>query len=203
MPYTGGSQKRARAILWRKRMLYAGIAALVVIAWAIYTYNRFVTLGRRAGEAWSGISVQLKRRRDLIPNLADVVKGYAAHEKGLFSEVAAARAALGTIPADVPTPELAASENRVTGLAGKLVAVSEAYPDLKADTAFLKLQAALFETEDQLQMARRYYNGTVRNYMILYESFPSLLLPKLFPFARREYFQLENDADRAAPQVIL
>lgn len=188
----------------RTTMHYAlpiGIALLLPFLWAVYTYNRFVTLGRRAGEAWSGISVQLKRRHDLIPALVDVVKGYAAHEKNLFAEIAATRAGAGN--ASTPTPELAAAENRLGALAGRLFAVSEAYPELKADRNFLHLQQALSETEDHLQMARRYYNGTVRNYMVLYESFPSLLIPKMFSFAPKEYFQLESDAERAVPVAAL
>ena len=179
----------------------AGLAVFLIAAWGVYTYNRFVSLGRRAGEAWSGISVQLRRRHDLVPALVSVVKGYAAHEKDLFTEVAKARAEADAAPG--PSAALARSETRLDSLVNRLVAVAEAYPELKASESFLALQAALSETEDQLQMARRYYNGTVRNYMILYESFPSLLFPRLFSFQPREYFQLDHDGERAAPVVSL
>ncbi|MDL2209941.1 LemA family protein [Desulfovibrio sp. OttesenSCG-928-O18] len=184
-------------------MMYAGIAALVICVWGVITYNRFVSLGRRAGEAWSGISVQLKRRHDLIPNLVEIVKSYAAHESELFSRVAELRAATAAIGAEAPSRELGRGEGELGSLLGRLFAVSEAYPELRASENFIHLHQALFDAEEQLQMARRYYNGTVRNYMILYESFPSMLLPKLFSFESKEYFELESDTEKLAPSVSL
>ena len=187
-------------------MAYASVAALVIFVWAAVTYNRLVSLNRRAGEAWSGISVQLKRRHDLIPNLVDVVRAYAAHERDLFAEIAALRSSGANATdgaAEGPSAGLASSEGRVDGALRRLFAVSESYPDLKADGSFLRLQQSLSDVEDHLQMARRYYNGTVRNYMILHESFPSLCIARMFSFARREYFQLENETDRAVPAVSL
>ncbi|CAK7039434.1 MAG: Protein LemA [Desulfovibrio sp.] len=184
-------------------MLYAGIAAGVVLLWVAVTYNKFISLRRKVDEAWSGISVQLKRRHDLIPNLVEVVKAYAVHESSLLEEVTKLRAAVSAMPHNTASDSLAKGEGEIGGAIGKLIFLSEAYPELKANENFIHLHEALYDAEEQLQMARRYYNGTVRRYMILYESFPSLFIAKLFSMPVREYFQLDSSAERLLPQVSL
>jgi LemA protein len=174
--------------------------AVVVLGWGVLTYNRLVALRQRVREGWSGIDVQLKRRANLIPNLVRTVKGYAQHERGVLEAVteqrARVQAAAGATPADRQ-----AAENGLTAALTRLFAVAENYPDLKADGTFVDLQQTLGELEDQIQMARRYYNGTVRDMNTLIEAFPSNLIAGWFRFEPREYFEVEHDGDRAVPTV--
>ncbi|PIR83957.1 hypothetical protein COU18_00905 [Candidatus Kaiserbacteria bacterium CG10_big_fil_rev_8_21_14_0_10_51_14] len=169
-----------------------GVVAVVVL-WAIWAYNRFVSLTNRCEEAWSDIDVQLKRRYDLIPNLVETVKGYAAHEAGTLQKVTDARAkAMGA----QTVGEHAQAENMLTGALKSLFAVSEAYPDLKANTNFLELQRELSDTENKIQAARRFYNSVVQELQNALEQFPSNLIGNMFKFKTREFFQL--DASEAA-----
>jgi LemA protein len=177
------------------------IVVLIVIAliWAVATYNGFVRLRNLVQEAWRQIDVELNRRHDLIPNLVETVKGYAAHERGVFDEVSQARAAAsggGQSPA-----QQAASENVLTQALGRLFAVAEAYPVLRASENFQQLQLELTNTEDRIAAGRRFYNANVRALNTMVESFPSNVIAKSFGFARAEYFETEDPAVRAAPQV--
>jgi LemA protein len=148
-------------------------------------------------EAWSGIDVQLKRRADLIPNLVETVKGYASHERGTFDELTKLRSQTGT--QDIA--ERAQTEAAITAAIGKVMAVAEAYPDLKASANFQQLQGDLNNIEDQLQLARRYYNGTVRDYNVTIEQFPSCLIASSGGFTAQPFFQIDNAADRDVPKV--
>jgi LemA protein len=172
----------------------------VVLAWAALTYNRLVKMRNMVKEGWSGIDVQLKRRATLIPVLVETVKGYVGHERGLLVEIADLRSkSLRT----EKIGEKGAVETALSRTVGNLLAVAEAYPDLKASHNFGELQKELTEIEDQIQMARRYYNGTVRNLNIAVESFPSNIVAKLFTFIQAEFFAIDDEAERNAPQVTL
>lgn len=174
-----------------------GLAVLLVV-WAIAAYNRFVRLVQRSKEAWADIDVQLKRRYDLIPNLVETVKGYASHEAGTLEKVTAARAAAmdaGSIE------DKAKAENMLTGALKSLFAVSEAYPDLKANTNFLELQRELSDTENKIQAARRFYNTNVRDLNTSIESFPGTIIASMFRFEPREFFEL-SEADAAAKEPV-
>ena len=173
--------------------------AVVIVVFGVVLYNRLVRTQQMANEGWSGIDVQLKRRADLIPNLVDTVKGYASHERTLFDEIARLRTEAGRIRED-DVAARGAAEGKLSAAVGKLMALAEAYPDLKASENFGKLQAELATVEDEIQMSRRYYNGAVRNLDIMVESFPSNLMAQLFGFRLRDYFEIE-DGDRAVPQV--
>jgi LemA protein len=179
------------------------VIVLVVAAVALFgvvLYNSLVKSRQLAEEAWSGIDVQLKRRADLIPNLIETVKGYAAHEKTTLEGVIELRNKAQAIPAgDVATRGVA--ENLLGQALGRVMAIAEAYPDLKANTNFLEMQRALDGIEGEIQMARRYYNGSARELNIKVESFPSNLVANPFGFAKKEYFEITNEADRALPQV--
>lgn len=184
------------------------LAVVAVVAlWAIWAYNRFVTLVQRAQEAWADIDVQLKRRYDLIPNLIETVKGYAAHERGTFEEVTAARAQATQVHVDPSniTPEqiqaMAAAEGALTNSLGKLLAIAENYPDLKASQNFSQLQTELSDTENKIQAARRFYNGNVRDLGIALQSFPQNLIGNAFGFKEREYFELDEDQQAAREPV--
>lgn len=176
------------------------IAAAAIVLYAVVVFNRLVSTRQMTNEAWSGIDVQLKRRSDLIPNLVETVKGYAAHERGLLAEVTElrnqARALAGD---DVKGREQA--EGALSLAVGKLLALAEAYPDLKASANFLELQHELSRIENDIQMARRYYNGAVRNLNTLVESVPSNIVAKLTGFAQRAYFELADATERATPRV--
>jgi LemA protein len=176
-----------------------GVIAAIIIA-AIVLFNNLVRMRNVVREGWSGIDVQLRRRTDLVPNLVETVKGYAAHERGLFEDVAKNRAQ--SIAADNVGGQ-AAAEKALQGSLARLFAVAEAYPDLKANKNFLELQEQLAEIEDHLQMARRYYNGAVRNLNIGIESFPGVLLARPFGFREEPFFELDDRSQAAAPQVSL
>ena len=181
-------------------MKYLLIVLGVLVVWVIYIYNSFISLRNRAQEAWADIEVQLKRRYDLIPNLVNSVKGYAVHESSVFENVTKARnMAMG---AQGPTKEHAEAENRLTGALKSIFALSEAYPDLKANQNFLALQNELSDTENKIQAARRFYNTNVRDLNIKTESFPSNIIASLFRFSKMEFFDLaDNDAAQNPVQV--
>ena len=178
-------------------MAIAVVIALVVAA--IVIFNRLIRARNMVREAWSGIDVQLRRRSDLIPNLVETVKAYAGHERGVFDEVTARRAASVAAQGVAQT---ASSESALQGALGRLLAVAEAYPQLKADQNFLKLQTELAEIEDQLQMARRYYNGTVRDFNIAIQTFPDVLIAHVVGMHEEHFFETDA-ASRVAPTVSL
>lgn len=172
----------------------------VIVFFGILTYNKLVKLRQLAREGWSGIDVQLKRRADLIPNLLETVKGYVTHERETLEAVTQARAAVQNA-GDASPQERGKLEGILSGALGRLFAVAEDYPDLKADSSFLEFQEALQQVEEEIQLARRYYNGTVRNLNVTVESFPSNIVANIFSFSQEEYFELENELDRAVPNV--
>ena len=178
-------------------VIFFGILAAIVL-FAVVTYNRLVGLRQRSDEAWSDIDVQLKRRTDLVPNLVETVKGYAAHERGTLDEVVRARGA--AVAATTPETR-AAAENQLTGALRQLFALSEAYPDLKANQNFQSLQTSLGEIEEAVQNARRYYNAVVRDLNTAVESFPSNAIASLGHFVDRQYFELDRPEERQAPRV--
>ncbi len=174
-----------------------GIVVILVI-WAIFAYNKFITLINNAKEAWSDIDVQLKRRYDLIPNLVNTVKGYASHESSAFEKVTQARAAAmgaGNVA------DKGKAENVLTGALKSVFAIAEAYPDLKANQNFLSLQAELSDTENKIQASRRFYNGNVRDLNIAVEAFPGNVIANRFHFAKMELFTLD-ESDAAAKQPV-
>ena len=178
------------------------ILGLVVVAafYAISIYNGLVKNRQMVEEGWSGIDVQLKRRTDLIPNLMETVKGYMSHERETLEAVTNARAAATAAASGTPE-QRAAAEGQLSSALGRLIATAEAYPDLKANTTFLEFQAALQTVEEEIQMSRRYYNGAVRNLNVMVESVPSNFIAAPFGFQKAQYFELENEADRAVPTV--
>jgi LemA protein len=167
---------------------------LVVVIWFIASYNGFISLVNRAKEAWADIDVQLKRRYDLIPNLVNTVKGYAAHESQAFENVTKARsAAMGAQNIGAK----AVAEGELSGALSRLFAVAEAYPELKANQNFLGLQTELSDTENKIQAARRFYNGNVRDLNTKIQSFPSNIIANTFNIAKMDFFEL-GEADAAA-----
>lgn len=176
------------------------LAVIIVVAiFAIVLYNRLVKARQMAAEGWSGIDVQLKRRADLIPNLVDTVKGYAGHERALFERITSLRTEVARV-AEGDVAGRGKVEGALSGALGRLMAVAEAYPDLKASDNFKELQTALAAVEDEIQMARRYYNGAVRNFNVLVQSFPSNIVAQSFGFGMRDFFEAD-DADKAVPNV--
>jgi LemA protein len=179
-------------------VLIVVIVVLVVLAVILaFAFNHLVRLRNETQAGWANIDVQLKRRNDLIPNLVETVKGYAAHERGLFDEVTQARAAVqgGGGPAAT-----AAASDQLTQGVGRLFAVAENYPQLRASENFQQLQSELTDTEDKIAAARRYYNSVVQTYNSAIQSFPALLYAGLLGFRAREYFAAD-DSDRAVPQA--
>ena len=169
------------------------IVIAVVVLWVIMAYNGLITLTNRAKEAWADISVQLKRRYDLIPNLVETVKGYAAHESSVFENVTKARADAMGAGSATPAAQ-AAAENQLSGALKTLFAVSEAYPDLKANQNFLQLQQELGDTEDKIQAARRFYNTTVMALNTAEQRFPGNLIASSFRFVPMDLFELTEAA---------
>jgi LemA protein len=180
-------------VLWL--WIVVGVVVVLGVVLAL-GYNRLVRLRNEADTGWANIDVQLQRRADLIPNLVEAVRGYAAHERGVFDEVTKARAALQ----NAGTPGAAAEANEGLSVAlGRLFAVAEAYPDLKASENFLQLQEDLTDTEDKISAARRYYNSTVMHFNTAIQSIPWLLVAKPFGFRDKEFFSAQGDT--APPQV--
>ncbi|MGD8561305.1 MAG: LemA family protein [Desulfarculaceae bacterium] len=176
------------------------ILVLVLVAglWLIVIYNGLVRKRNLVREGWSGVDVQLKRRADLIPNLIETVKGYMGHERGVLEQVTDLRAQ--SLRASAPA-EKGRVEGLLSGALGNLFAVAENYPDLKASQNFVELQGTLADVEEQIQLARRYYNGAVRELNIAVESFPQNLVAERFGFRQAEFFELEEPGDRAVPKV--
>jgi LemA protein len=185
--------------------IFLALAALLIL-WGVSIYNRLVRKRTLAEEGWSGIETQLKRRANLIPNLVETVKGYATHERATFDEITKLRsiaqggASNGT-PNSTDIAARAQTERQITAMIGKIMAVAEAYPDLKASANFQSLQNDLAETEDQIQLARRYYNGAVRDYNVMTEQVPSNIIANWFAFEKANFFEIDNPADRAVPEV--
>ena len=169
-------------------ILYIVLAVIVALAlYLIFKYNGFVTLRNRAQEAWADIDVQLKRRYDLIPNLVNTVKGYAAHESGVFEKVTEARSRAMQAGTKAEKGE---AENALSGTLKSLFAISENYPELKANTNFLELQQELSDTENKIMASRRFYNGNVRDFNTGIQMFPVNLIAGMFKFTKLEFFEL-------------
>lgn len=187
--------------------VFIGVLALILV-WGASMYNRFIALVNRTKEAWSDIDVQIKRRYDLIPNLVETVKGYASHERETFDAVTQARAKATAItidPSNVTPAQIQAFESAQIGMEqalGKLLAVAENYPTLKADTNFLELQRELTDTENKIQAARRFYNGNVRDLNTALEQFPGNVVGNMFSFEKREFFELDQDEKAVAKDPV-
>jgi len=171
---------------------------VIILLWGVFSYNRFVRLRVRAEESWRDIDTQLKRRWDLIPNLVETVKGYAAHEKGVFERVTEARAR--ALDAKGPREQAEAEEGLKNALFS-LFAVAENYPQLRANENFLELQHTLEEAEDAIQRSRRYYNAVVRELNTNILTFPRSIIAAIFHFKEREFYILPDEGERQAPQV--
>lgn len=180
---------------WFLLILLIALSVLVILL-----YNALVKKRQMVEEGWSGIDVQLKRRANLIPNLIETVKGYADHEQETLDAVTGLRTKISEMPQD-DVAGRAAAEGLLSQALGKLFAVAEDYPDLKASQNFSDLHASLDEIENAIQMARRYYNGAVRGLNVAVESFPSNLIAGQFGFTKAEYFEIEDAAERAVPEV--
>jgi LemA protein len=174
------------------------IVLAVVVLYIIGGYNGLVRLKNRTGEAWSDIDVQLKRRYDLIPNLVSTVKGYAAHESGVFEKVTEARAKAMSATG---VADKGQAENMLTGALKSVFAIAEAYPDLKANQNFLELQRELSDTENKIQAARRFYNGNVMELNTKIEMFPSNIIAGMFNFEKRVFFELDDAAAKEPVKV--
>lgn len=176
-----------------------------IVFYGIFAYNNFVKLTQRAKEAWADIDVQLKRRYDLIPNLIETVKGYAGHEKETLDKVTEARAKATQMhvdPSNITPDQIAAmagAESGLTSALGRLMAIAESYPDLKANTNFLELQRELSDTENKIQAARRFYNTNVRDLNIALQAFPSNIIGNIFKFKAESYFELEENSQEREP----
>jgi LemA protein len=177
-----------------------GLLGLVILVggYLVWAYNALVSNRNMVAEGWSGIDVQLRRRADLIPNLVETVKGYASHEDKLFRDIAELRA---RSISGGGAGEQSAVGQAMSAALGRLFAVAEAYPELKADANFRDLQEKLAGIEDEIQMARRYYNGAVRNFNTMIESFPTNLIATQFKFQKAEFFEIGDAAAREVPKV--
>ena len=182
-------------------LLCVGAPLLLLLVWLVVTFNRLVNLRNLMGNAWSNVDTELKRRYDLIPNLVETVKGYAAHERDVLQRLADARSR--AVASTGSPASQAKDENELVRSLRQVYAVAEAYPDLKASQNFLKLQEELINTEDRIQAARRYFNGNVKDYNNLVQMFPSNLIARSFSFTDAEFFEVEDSRQRAAVQVKL
>jgi len=180
-------------------VIIAIAAVAVLVLWAVGAYNGLVRRRNHVDESWADIETELKRRYDLIPNLVETVKGYASHERDTLENVIKARNVAAS-PHSSPEQQ-AKDDNLLTGALRQLFAVAEAYPDLKANTNFLELQQELANTEDRIQRSRRFYNANVRDLNTRIEVFPSNIIAGMFGFEKREYFEIEDEAQREAPKV--
>ena len=176
-----------------------GVVAALLALFVLFQFNRMVTLRNRCAESWSNVDAELRRRHDLVPNLVATVKGAAAHERTVLAAVTAARATASKAPADLKARETA--EGQVVREVGRLLALAESYPSLKASRNFLQLQDELAITEDRIQAARRFYNGNVRAYRDQTRQFPGVLVARAFRFADVPFFELEHATMRPAPAV--
>jgi LemA protein len=174
------------------------LTALAILAWAAWTFNRLVKMRNQVNEAWAGIDVQLQRRYDLVPGLVATVKGYTSHESGVLERVTRLRGS-----PQMPLPERADQESGLSRSMGRLFALAEDYPDLKASEGFQQLHRSLVEIENHLQYARRYYNGSVRDNNNLVEGFPSMIIARTFGFRDAAFFEIELAAQRKVPEVEL
>ena len=177
-------------------LIVVGVVLVLAIGFIVATYNGLVTLRNRVEEAWSDITVQLKRRTDLIPHLVNSVKGYAPHEKEVFEKVTEARSAIMDAKGVKDTAE---AENMLEGALKSLFAVAEAYPDLKANQNFMQLQQELVDTEDKIQASRRFYNGGVRDLNTKIQTFPANIVAGMFNFQAKEFFEVEDRASVENP----
>lgn len=180
-------------------LIVAGVMGLLVVLLVVGMYNGLVRLRNHCDEAWSNIDTELQRRYNLIPNLVNTIKGYAAHEKEVLEEVTRLRALC--VDDHGPPEQQADTENRMLGVLGPLLARVENYPDLKADKNFLQLQEELVITEDRIQAARRFYNGNVRENNNKVQMFPSSIVANAFHFGEREYFQIQDVRAYATPKA--
>jgi LemA protein len=174
-------------------------AVFLLAAWAVFSYNALVKARNKVGESWSGIDVQLERRHDLVPNLVETVKGYAAHEHDTFVETARARA---EAVAANGIPETERTEARLGAALGSVQALAESYPELKAARSFQALQAQLAQIEDEIQAARRIYNANVQEYNTRIQVFPNSLIARRLSFRTRGFLELEPPAARSVPQTV-
>lgn len=197
---TDRTRFRSRKVVKPVEIALVVVGAIVVLAilYFVLTYNSLIRLRNRTEEAFSDIDTQLKRRHDLIPNLIETVKGYAAHERGTFEAVTQARG--DAVSAKGPEAQ-GQAENALSGALRGLLAVAENYPDLKANENFLHLQNELTDTEDKIQASRRFYNMNVRDLNIKIESVPSNVIAGMANITQREFFELENPAEREVPEV--
>ncbi len=176
-------------------IFFPGVIIFIFCAWAVGTYNKFIKYRNRIEEAWNRIDVALKRRANLIPNLIKVIEGYSAHEAKIFSEK------LRMLPREAGLGERVAAEGRLSQSIGGLLALAEAYPDLKASSNFLDLQDSLDEIEREVQQARNRYNAYISRYNTLVESFPANFIARKFGFRKRDYLSLELATERRMPAV--
>jgi LemA protein len=174
------------------------IAFLVLLTWGAWTYNRLVKMRNQVNEAWAGIDVQLQRRYDLVPNLVATVKGYMTHESSVLQRVTRLRG-----NPEMKLTQRADEESGLSRSIGRLFALAEDYPDLKASEGFQQLHESLVRVEEHLQFARRYYNGSVRDNNNLVEGFPSMIVARAFGFLAAAFFEIELASQRAAPQIDL
>lgn len=185
--------------------LILGAIAVVIIGWVIRLYNKLIKMSVRVQEGWADIDVQLKRRYDLIPNLVETVKGYASHERETLEAVLEARAkatAMNVDAGDITAEQMnafAAAESGLSGALGKLMAISESYPDLKANENFVELQREITDTENKIQAARRFYNSVVRDFNTAVLSFPGNIVAKQLKFSTKEFFNLADESVEKEP----